>query len=792
MKDLISKFGRREPGKVGAAGAAPALNVGAFGKHPGWDDHIPGIGLETEDLAAAKQILYVRGIGAQVDSGAWEQMPPEQRLPGFDHSFLWLRPRAVLAGVLWSSVDRKGRAKYPMVLCAEGQGVPAEAMLREVLPELDSLRLVCQAANTAEAVTQACGQSQETLRTRLSSLAGASVEIDTGLRHGFVGHRSFGEDSVGLHRVLYELQQMGKTHVRVPCATDSWREAILLWSEFVLRAVPQAPGLTIIHRHDTDWLDVIAGDPSAESLKSLQDSLAVDPLTTEIPYNLDEAFAARCTRFIGSFITGAPIETAPETPAPTPGPSPGSGSRSEGGAFWKRFLIPVIAVLLLLLGAGILISSLGKKSAKPPAERATPGAPTTSAAPETAAPTEPAPVTPASEYTKAMAAALAAQQRGDFSNALTQVALALVAKPGDAEGVQLRDRLQQSIVERMQASLRQQMQATKEAEADKLLEAAKTMLAAGDFSNALRQVEALLQQRPADAQALQLSQTIQQRLNSEAAFKRNLDTARTALAGADLKSADSALQGALAIKPGNPEVTALQAQLKTAQAAAAEKQAAAAAAAKAAATPVATAPGGARRFFTNSLGMEFVFIPGLVGGKDAWLGVHEVTQRQFSQVMKTNLSKQYKAEDDLPVANIPQSAAVAFAALLSNPSEKYQLPSRQDWLVAAGATQLTPDEQRTNAWNYLEQKGLLGAEVTRLSPGAADLQSPQRVGSRGPQSTGLCDLWGNVREWLSPESGAFSAGYAFNDEAMGASKPLFRKDAPDMATGFRVLLLKSE
>ena len=41
--------------------------MGAFGKHPGWDDHILGIGVETETLAQVKQALYVGGIGGQID-----------------------------------------------------------------------------------------------------------------------------------------------------------------------------------------------------------------------------------------------------------------------------------------------------------------------------------------------------------------------------------------------------------------------------------------------------------------------------------------------------------------------------------------------------------------------------------------------------------------------------------------------------------------------------------------------------------------------------------------------------
>ncbi|HXC35659.1 MAG TPA: hypothetical protein VNV43_07270, partial [Candidatus Acidoferrales bacterium] len=111
------------------------LYLAAFGKHPGWEDHIPGIGVDTEALAALKQSLYFDAIRGQIDSGAWEKMEQIKRLEGFDHSFLWLRPGMTLMGLMWSSTDRVGRAKYPMILCAEGDGFSPGFMLACAKPE---------------------------------------------------------------------------------------------------------------------------------------------------------------------------------------------------------------------------------------------------------------------------------------------------------------------------------------------------------------------------------------------------------------------------------------------------------------------------------------------------------------------------------------------------------------------------------------------------------------------------------------------------------------------------------
>src|SRR5882724_3859710 len=120
MKDLFQRL--KGPGGRAGSPVELRLTLGAFGKHPGWDDHILdrqrdlGLGPETETLGQVKQALYVAGIGGQIDSGAWDKLEPPKRLAGFDHTFLWLRPGHALVGRLWSSVDRKGRSKYPMVL----------------------------------------------------------------------------------------------------------------------------------------------------------------------------------------------------------------------------------------------------------------------------------------------------------------------------------------------------------------------------------------------------------------------------------------------------------------------------------------------------------------------------------------------------------------------------------------------------------------------------------------------------------------------------------------------------
>ncbi|HRJ50164.1 MAG TPA: hypothetical protein PKU91_06505, partial [Phycisphaerales bacterium] len=121
----------------GQARDSAAIYLAAFGKHPGWDDHIEDIGIETETLATVRRIIYTECISGNIDSGAWEKLSDDQRLPAFAHEFVWClapsgkEPPRVIVGRLWSSRDGKGRSKYPMAVYCQGDGIPLSVMARE-------------------------------------------------------------------------------------------------------------------------------------------------------------------------------------------------------------------------------------------------------------------------------------------------------------------------------------------------------------------------------------------------------------------------------------------------------------------------------------------------------------------------------------------------------------------------------------------------------------------------------------------------------------------------------------
>lgn len=182
--------------------------------------------------------------------------------------------------------------------------------------------------------------------------------------------------------------------------------------------------------------------------------------------------------------------------------------------------------------------------------------------------------------------------------------------------------------------------------------------------------------------------------------------------------------------------------------------------------------------------MEFVWIAKLSGG-GAFLGKNEVTQKQFRMVVGNLPPDQAVDGDDFPVANVSPAQAKDFCDRLSKRyGKRYSLPSREDWLAAAG---LSP-EQEKDAWVLVRDKGLLEQEVTsfRITP----LKQPAPVGSRGAQANGLSDLFGNVREWVASNE---SAGFSFDTEGFGERKALFVVgDKWKSITGFRCILRDSD
>ncbi len=280
--------------------------MAAFGKHPGWNDHMDDLGLETEQLVALRRLLYVQGISGNVDSGAWEALAPESRLDSFHHLALWRNGDSVLLARFWSSSDGKGRKKYPMIVAAQADFLSAAWLLEHAGPILEKLESRFIAAGSAAAVREALDQA----RAELASCTPAEpvkTEEDVPPVIALLADRpELGPDHKGLHVLLYHMdrdlpaflrgsrnQAAASRHLRVPACADSATAAISLWFRFFESKLDPSAMMMLLAPVRGEWVDLIVGEPAASQLFCVRAGSKVVPLTTDIPYNLDSAFIAR-------------------------------------------------------------------------------------------------------------------------------------------------------------------------------------------------------------------------------------------------------------------------------------------------------------------------------------------------------------------------------------------------------------------------------------------------------------------------------------------------------------------
>jgi hypothetical protein len=310
----------------------------------GWDDHIDDLGLETDLLIRAKQLLYIEGIASNLDNGAWDELAPPDRLEKFNHGFLWKFGPTLVLGRMWSSVDGKGRARYPMVLAAECTGLPAEWVLEHVPPRLESLQKECTATRSADVVRTSVDRARAELRaaaaaattgkSKKSTSSAGSADADP---VGVIARSpDVGPEHAGLLSVLYEIEHdmtafrpdvdreggggtvAGRPlahHLRVPACLPAPFDAMHLWIRFMATKVDPAAPVLAIQPLEEQWIDIVVGDPRAGEVFCVRASRKRVALTTDIPYALSDDFLRRAERFIAEHSSGsAPTVRSPAPP----------------------------------------------------------------------------------------------------------------------------------------------------------------------------------------------------------------------------------------------------------------------------------------------------------------------------------------------------------------------------------------------------------------------------------------------------------------------------------------------
>jgi hypothetical protein len=305
LSNIMNKLGGRST-------RAPFMHLGAFGKHPGWNDHIDDLGLETPQLINAKRIFYIQGMSGNIDSGAWDRLADDDQIKQFRHVFAWRVGDDLVIGRLWSSSDGKGRKRYPMIVCAHCGGMPMGWAIAHVLPRLEKIEADCLAATSASTVRSIMDQAREDLRGLIAVKDGQARDGDPSSPNPLatLAHRpEMGVELKGLLAILYQVErelapfrpnhknergvQIAPRHLRVPACAPAADEAMLLWLRFMLTQLDANTPLCVIYPLEEQFVDLIVGEPTPTQLFCVRASARKIPLTTEIPYTLDAEFISR-------------------------------------------------------------------------------------------------------------------------------------------------------------------------------------------------------------------------------------------------------------------------------------------------------------------------------------------------------------------------------------------------------------------------------------------------------------------------------------------------------------------
>jgi len=198
---------------------------------------------------------------------------------------------------------------------------------------------------------------------------------------------------------------------------------------------------------------------------------------------------------------------------------------------------------------------------------------------------------------------------------------------------------------------------------------------------------------------------------------------------------------------------------------------------------------GPGKTFANSIGMKFVYIPPgafTMGsrlqerGRDLdetlyrvtltkgfYMGVTEVTQRQWKAVMGKNPSGLKKCGDDCPVEEVSWDDVQEFIQALKQleGTGKYRLPTEAEWEYACRAGSTTAFASGTISQVGCSYDPNLDAMGWYCGNSG---EEPHPVASKKPNAWGLYDMHGNVGEWCQDRYGAYPSDPVTNPT--GASR----------------------
>jgi formylglycine-generating enzyme required for sulfatase activity len=200
-----------------------------------------------------------------------------------------------------------------------------------------------------------------------------------------------------------------------------------------------------------------------------------------------------------------------------------------------------------------------------------------------------------------------------------------------------------------------------------------------------------------------------------------------------------------------------------------------------------------------------------------WIGIYEVTQSQYQEIMGLNPSG--FIGPNLPVENVSWEDAKLYCRMLTDIEKAanrlpsgyaYRLPTEMEWEYAARAGSTAPfsfgDRADTSMGNF---RGAYPSGSSEVVP-ASNQYGSVPVGSYEPNTFGVYDMHGNVKEWTLDHYNGRLRGGSLTDPAprrdgsriaarggswgdfasrvRSAARDEMRMDTRSNAVGFRVVL----
>ena len=292
----------------------PMLAVSVFGKHPGWDDHMDDAGHQFPEMLTFKRMIYVEGIGGNIDSGSWAHLPEPERLAEFNHLLIYSLDDYYILASITASRDGKGRSLYPLVTAVQARGYSLPDIAEHTGPLLLTLQNNVIATSSAAEVRAAVQTAQKSLDELTGRLQPRAVKADRLVTGSQMLQILAAENTVPdiTARMIYSLQKAvqscgreganGRTEtVRVPIfGHPPWLSARIWIASLRGLIGTGCPLMAVEYRHSAapGLTDLIIGPPGPGQLFSLRASTARIPLASDIPFQTDAEFQQRVKTYL--------------------------------------------------------------------------------------------------------------------------------------------------------------------------------------------------------------------------------------------------------------------------------------------------------------------------------------------------------------------------------------------------------------------------------------------------------------------------------------------------------------